>query len=71
MGILTFLAIPNEFWKVSESVLRSVSQLSHKMGQIWAIKFRAQFLCFSNISEFFGYFRNQIMSNQLIKHTDS
>ena len=38
MVILTFLAIPNEFWKVAESVWRSISQLSHKMGQIWAIK---------------------------------
>ena len=33
MGILTFLAFPNEFWK--GKVWSSVSQLSHKMGQIY------------------------------------
>ena len=46
MSILTFLVIPNEFWKGIGSVWRSISELSHKMGQIWSIKFRAQFLYF-------------------------
>ena len=50
-GILKILAIPNEFWKGKRSEWLSVSQLSHKIGQIWSIKIRAQFLCFSNICE--------------------
>ena len=52
MAILTFIAIPNEFWKIKVFVWSSVSQLSHKMGQIWSNKIRAQFLCFSNICDF-------------------
>ena len=51
LGILTFLAIPNQFWKGTGSVWRSFSQLSHKMGQTWSIKIRAQFICFSNVCE--------------------
>ena len=41
-GYLTFLAIPNEFWKGKGSLWSSFSQLSYKMGQIWSIKIRAQ-----------------------------
>ena len=48
-----------------------VSQLSHKMGQIWSIKIRAQFPCFLDICNLWGYFRHQIVLNQLIKHSNS
>ena len=71
IGILTFLAISNEFWKGTASVGRSVSQLSHKMGQIWLIKIRAQFLCLSKICEICGYFRHQIMLNHMIRYNYS
>ena len=71
MGILTFLAVPNEFWKGKGSSWSSVSQLLYEMGQIWSIKIRAQFPCFLDICKLWGYFRHQIMLNQLIKHSDS
>ena len=71
MGILTFLAIPYEFLKGTGSVWHSISQLSYKMGQIWSIKLRTQFLCLSIICEILGYFCLQIMLNQLTKQSDS
>ena len=51
--------------------MTSFFQLSHKIGQNCYIKIRAQILWFSKICEILGYFRHQIMLNQLIKHTDA
>ena len=68
VDILTFIAIPNEFWKGKGFVWSSGCHLSHKFGpsKLWH-----NFLVFLYICKVWGYFCQQIVLNQVIKHSNS